>query len=71
MPRVLSLITVYGASIGGLLLMLYFFVPAFLQDVSILLQGLPKDYNVVSLLFGSESALHTEVAIENEQMNGN
>lgn len=64
MPRVLSLITVYGASIGGLLLMLYFFVPAFLQDVSILLQGLPKDYNVISLLFGSDSALHTEVAIE-------
>lgn len=63
-PRVVSLIMVYAASIGGLFAMLYFFVPAFLQDMSLLLNALPEDYNVVGLLIGADNSVHLDAAMD-------
>ncbi len=63
-PRVISLILVYGLSLSSIFATLYFFVPAFLQDMSILLQAIPENYNVASLIFGSDNAPHLDMAIE-------
>lgn len=63
-PRLIALIGVYLASIGGFFVMLYFFVPAFLQDLSMLLKALPQEYNVVGMLFGEDNAVHLDMALE-------
>ncbi len=59
MPRVLALVTVYVAAIASVLLMLYLFVPAFLNDVNMLLRALPKNVNIDTLLFGTDATSHT------------
>lgn len=63
MPRIIALVAVYFASIGSLLLMLYFFVPAFLEDVNILLQALPKNVSLDAFLFGANAAGHSTFTI--------
>jgi predicted PurR-regulated permease PerM len=63
-PRVLSLIGVYLASMGGFIVMLYFFIPAFLVDMSLLLKALPEEYNIVGMVFGAENSANLGVALE-------
>jgi predicted PurR-regulated permease PerM len=59
MPRLIALVTVYLGAIALVLLMLYLFVPAFLEDVNILLRALPKGVSVDAFLFGSDAVGHT------------
>lgn len=63
MPRLLALVTVYVVAIGSILLMLYLFVPAFLEDVNILLRALPKNVSIDAFLFGADSATHTAFTV--------
>lgn len=63
MPRILALVTVYFASLSSLALMLYFFVPAFLEDVNILLHALPKNVSIDAFLFGADAVGHTAFTI--------
>lgn len=62
-PRLLALVMVYFAALGSILLMLYFFVPAFLEDVNLLLQVLPKNVSFDAFLFGPNAAGHTAFTI--------
>lgn len=64
MPRVLAMICVYGASIGGFFALMYFFIPAFLQDMSTLIQAVPDDYNIIGMLFGGDGATHIGAAMD-------
>lgn len=63
MPRILALVTVYLASIATIILMLYFFVPAFLEDVNILLQALPKNVSIDAFLFGPSATGHATFTV--------
>lgn len=64
MPRLLSLVSVYSIGLGTLGVLFYFFIPAFLKDVSGLLNAIPKNYDFIASFFGQDSATHAEVAIE-------
>lgn len=64
MPRILALICVYGASIGSILVLMYFFVPAFLQDLSTLIQAIPDNYNVLQMITGDDSATHISASLD-------
>lgn len=63
MPRLLALVTVYVAAVGSVLLMLYLFVPAFLEDVNMLLRALPKNVSIDAFLFGADSAAHSAFTV--------
>lgn len=63
-PRVISLIGVYVASIGGFIAMLYFFIPAFLSDLSLLLKALPDEYNILGMIVGAENSAHLDIALD-------